>query len=77
MRQFAYAPVAQWIERLSPEQEVASSILARRNNFPCSQPVRVSSIPPQLAVVDHQTTILHDLDSCPRQLFRCIVIANA
>jgi hypothetical protein len=24
------APVAQWIERLSPEQEVASSILARR-----------------------------------------------
>src|SRR5215203_768284 len=25
-----YAPVAQWIERLSPEQEVASSILARR-----------------------------------------------
>src|SRR5947209_2868895 len=26
------APVAQWIERLSPEQEVASSILARRTN---------------------------------------------
>src|SRR5947209_10467467 len=25
-----HAPVAQWIERLSPEQEVASSILARR-----------------------------------------------
>ena len=29
----ARAPVAQWIERLSPEQEVASSILARRTSY--------------------------------------------